>query len=135
MPGKDHTHILDFQNVIEDIQNAFRPYYEVTALETNSDPNLVYDLEGRLFNFSYLDKDEIERFAQTFYKGLLDAGDRARLEGLVRHAVARFVADDDEGRQEEFRQLLKSYMRFYSFVAQVMRLEDTNLEKLHSYGA
>lgn len=135
MLGKDETYILDFQNTIEDIQNAFRPYYEVTALEANSDPNLVYDLEGRLFKFGYLDRDEIERFAKTFYKGPLVGGDRARLEGLVREAVARFEADDDEGKQEEFRQLLKSYMRFYSFIAQVMKLEDTGLEKLYSYAA
>ncbi|CDN48251.1 type I restriction endonuclease subunit R [Neorhizobium galegae] len=133
-PGKDQTFILDFQNTIEDIQNAFRPYYEVTALEANSDPNLVYALEGRLFKFGYLDKEEIERFAQTYFKGLLDGGDRARLEGLVRQAVARFEADDDEGRQEEFRQLLRSYMRFYSFISQVMKLEDTSLEKLSAYG-
>ena len=134
-PGKDETYILDFQNTIEDIQDAFRPYYEMTALEANSDPNLVYDLEGRLFKFAYLDNEEIERFAMTYYKGPLDGSDRARLEGLVRQAVVRFEADDDEGRQEEFRQLLRSYMRFYSFIAQVMKLEDTNLEKLYSYGA
>lgn len=133
-PDKDHTYILDFQNTIEDIQDAFRPYFEVTALEANSDPNLVYDLEGRLFKFAYLDKNEIERFTETYYKGPLDGHDRARLEGLVRQAVARFEADDDEGRQEEFRQLLRSYMRFYSFIAQVMTLEDTSLEKLYSYG-
>jgi len=135
MHGKDQTYVLDFRNTIEDIQNAFRPFFEVTALEANSDPNLVYDLEGRLFKFGYLDKDEIERFAQTYFKGPLDGSDRARLEGLVREAVARFEADEDEGRQEEFRQLLKSYMRFYSFIAQVMKLEDTSLEKLYSYGA
>lgn len=134
-PGKDQTYVLDFQNTIEDIQDAFRPYFEVTALEANSDPNLVYDLEGRLFKFAYLDKDEIERFAETYYKGPLDGHDRARLEGLVRQAVVRFEADDDEGRQEEFRQLLRSYMRFYSFIAQVMKLEDTSLEKLYAYGA
>lgn len=135
MTGKTQTYILDFQNTIEDIQNAFRPYYEVTALEENSDPNQIYDLEGRLLKFGYLDKDEIERFAETFYKGLLDGGDRIRLQGLVRHAVVRFEADDDKDRQEEFRQLLKSYMRFYSFIAQVIRLEDTGLEKLYSYAA
>jgi type I restriction enzyme R subunit len=135
MHGKDQTYILDFRNTIEDIQTAFWPYFEVTELEANSDPNLVYDLEGRLFKFGYLDKDEIERFAQTYYKGPLDGSDRARLEGLVREAVARFEADEDEGRQEEFRQLLKSYMRFYSFIAQVMKLDDTSLEKLYSYGA
>ena len=99
-----------------------------------SDPNMVYDLEGRLYRFGYLDKEEIERFAQTYFKGPLSGADRAQLEGLVKHAVARFEADDDEGRQEEFRQLLKSYGRFYSFIAQVIRLEDTSLEKLATYG-
>src|SRR4029079_10680349 len=48
MTGNTQTYILDLQNTIEDIQNAFRPYYEVTALEENSDPNQIYDLEGRL---------------------------------------------------------------------------------------
>jgi len=132
---KDQIYILDFQNTVEEIQEAFRPYFEVTALEANSDPNLVYDLEGRLFKFGYLDKEEIERFAKTFYKGALTAGDRAQLEGLVKQSVGRFEADGDEGRQEEFRQLLRSFMRFYSFVAQIMTLADTGLEKLYAYGA
>lgn len=135
MAGKERTFILDFQNSIEDVQSAFRPYYEQTALEAISDPNQVYDLEGRLMKFGYLDKNEIERFAATFYSGRLDGADRAQLEGLVKQAAGRFEADEDEGRQEEFRQLLKSYMRFYSFIAQVIRLEDTGLEKLYSYGA
>ena len=133
--GKENTYILDFQNTMEDIQTAFRPFYEATSLEAMSDPNQVYELEGRLFKFGYLDRGEIDRFAETFYSGTLSGSDRARLEGLVRETVQRFEADEDEGRQEEFRQLLKSYMRFYGFVAQVIRLEDTSLEKLYSYAA
>lgn len=132
--GKQRTYIFDFQNAIEDIQEAFRPYYEASTVEVMSDPNQVYDLEGRLYKFGYLEKDEIERFAQTYFKGPLTSADRPRLEGLVRQAAVRFEADDDEGRQEEFRQLLKSYNRFYAFIAQVIRLEDTSLEKLASYG-
>lgn len=134
-PGKDRTYILDFQNEIEDIQLAFKPFYEAASLEETSDPNQIYALEAKLRTFGILDADEIERFSAIFYKGPLDPSDRIRLEGLVRHAVQRFEAEDDEGRQEEFRQLLKSYMRFYSFVAQVVRLGDTNLEKLYSYAA
>ena len=132
--GKDRTFILDFQNTMEEIQDAFLPYYETTAVEAMSDPNQVYDLEGRLFRFGYLDRDEIERFAQTYFKRPLDTAERPRLEGLVRQAVARFDADDDDGRQEEFRQLLSSFNRFYAFIAQVVSLDDTNLEKLASYG-
>jgi type I restriction enzyme, R subunit len=134
-PGKERTYILDFQNEIEDIQLAFKPFYEAAALEETSDPNQIYELEAKLKTFGILDADEVEGFAAIFYKGPLDPSDRIRLEGLVRQAVKRFELEDDEGRQEEFRQLLKSYMRFYSFVAQVVSLGDTALEKLYSYAA
>ncbi|HLS68126.1 MAG TPA: DEAD/DEAH box helicase family protein, partial [Kiloniellales bacterium] len=135
MAGKENTYILDFQNSIEEIQEAFKPFYEATGLEERSDPNQVYALEARLRGYGILDRDEVERFAETYFKGPLDSWDRIRLEGLVRQAVRRFEAEEDEGRQEEFRQLLKSFTRFYSFVAQVVRLEDSDLEKLHAFGS
>ena len=135
MARKTQTFILDFQNTIEDIQDAFRPFFEVTELEENSDPNQIYELEARIKAFGLIDEGEVQGFAEIYYKGQLDTQDRIKLEGLVRNAVKRYEHEDDEGRQEEFRQLLKSYMRFYSFVAQVIRLEDTGLEKLYSYVA
>ena len=133
MARKTRTFILDFQNTIEEIQDAFRPFFEVTELEENSDPNQIYELEARIKAFGLIDEADVQSFAETFYKGRPDTQDRIKLEGLVRNALKRFEYEDDEGRQEEFRQLLRSYMRFYSFVSQVVRLEDTGLEKLYSY--
>ena len=130
---KTETHILDFQNAVEDIQNAFRPYFESTTLEEVTELNRIYDLQGRLRAFDYLVDAEIENFARIFYAGPLTVRDRARLEGHIRAAVRQFEADEDDGRREEFRQLLRSYTRFYAFVAQIVRLEDSGLEKLYSY--
>lgn len=89
--------------------------------------------EALIRTFGYIDSREVERFVETFFKGLLSTQDRVNLEAVVRNAVGRFAAEADEGRQEEFRQLLRSYKRFYSFVAQIVKLGDTSLEKLYAY--
>lgn len=129
------TFVLDFQNSTEEIREAFRPFFEATELEDVSDPNQIYELYDRLHTFGVVDKSEVERFAQTYFKGPLETADRIRLEGLVRQAVERFRVIDDEGDQEEFRQLLRSYVRFYAFVAQVVSLGDPELEKMDAYAS
>ncbi|HCQ66195.1 MAG TPA: DEAD/DEAH box helicase [Rhodobacteraceae bacterium] len=132
-PDKRNTFVLDFQNTIDDIKDAFSPFFEVTALEERTNLNQVYDLEQRISSSVYVVREEAEKFADFFFKGELNKEDRLALEGTVRLAVERFVLDDDEAEQEEFRQLLKSYQRFYAFVAQVVALNDPWLEKLYVY--
>ncbi len=132
-PDKDRTFVFDFQNTAEEIREAFKPYYEATSIEEASDPSQIYALEARLKKFGIIDSGEVDRFAETYFKYVLDSSDRIALEGLVRQAVDRWEAEDDPGKQEEFRQLLKSYARFYSFISQVVHLQDTDLEKLAIY--
>lgn len=134
-PDKSKTYILDFQNTVKDIQDAFKPFFEATQLEALSNPNQVYELEARIKKFQFIDDGEVEAFAKIYFKSKLDSHDRIELEKLIRNAVQRFEYEEDEGKQEEFRQLLKSYMRFYAFIAQVMNLDDTGLEKLFAYVA
>lgn len=134
-PLKDKTFVLDFQNTMEDIREAFAPYYEATALEERTDLHQIYDLESRISSSTYIHKDEVERFAERFYKGDHSTQSRLELEGTIRLAVSRFELDEDEAQKEEFRQLLRSFMRFYAFVAQVTRLNDTGLEKLYVYSS
>ena len=132
-PNKDKTFVLDFQNSMDEVKEAFSPFFEVTELEERTDLNQVYDLETRISGSHYILKDEVERFAKQFYKGELTTQDRLQLEGLVKQAVMRFEMDEDEPLREEFRQLLKSFLRFYAFVAQVVSLNDPWLEKLYVY--
>lgn len=133
--GKDRTFVLDFQNTMEEIKEAFSPFFEATALEERTDLNQIYDLEQRISSSTYVNKDEVERFADRFFQGDLSTQDRLALEGTVRLAVERFNLDEDDAQKEEFRQLLRSFLRFYSFVAQVVSLNDAWLEKLYAYSS
>ena len=132
-PGKTRTFVLDFQNTMEEVKEAFAPFFEATALKERTDLNQIYDLEQRISGSTYIRADEVERFATRFFKGDLTNQDRLELEGTVRLAVGRFELDEDEAQKEEFRQLLKSFQRFYAFVAQVIPLNDAGLEKLYAY--
>ncbi|MBG6199968.1 type I restriction enzyme R subunit [Labrenzia sp. EL_13] len=132
-PGKTRTFVLDFQNTMDDIKEAFAPFFETTALEERTDLNQIYDLEQLISSSTYIHKDEVERFAERFFSSELSTQDRLALEGTVRLAIDRFELDEDEAQREEFRQLLKSFQRFYAFVAQVVSLNDAWLEKLYAY--
>jgi type I restriction enzyme R subunit len=120
---------------MEDVKEAFAPFFETTAIEDRTDLNQIYDLEQRVSRATYINRDEVERFAARFFKGGLTDQDRLALEGTVRLAVERFLLDEDETAKEEFRQLLKSYLRFYAFVAQVVQLNDAWLEQLYAYAS
>ena len=134
-PGKNRTFILDFRNEVEEIQEAFKPYYNATLIEDVSDPNQIYTLHARLMAFNILDEGEIERFITRFLAARQRADERPVLEGIVRQAADRFTDALSEDDQEEFRQTLSSFLRFYSFIAQVVNLQDTELERLHVYGS
>jgi type I restriction enzyme R subunit len=134
-PGKHRTFILDFRNEVEEIQEAFKPYYNATLIEDVSDPNQIYTLHARLIAFNILDQSEIDRFISRFLAARQRADERPVLEGIVRQTVERFNNTLNEDDREEFRQTLSSFLRFYSFIAQVVNLQDTELERLHVYGS
>ena len=69
-PAKKTTHVLDFQNSMEDIREAFMPFYETTTLEERTDLNQIYDLESRVMQSAYLVKAEIEQFGEGFLQGI-----------------------------------------------------------------
>ncbi|ULB11822.1 DEAD/DEAH box helicase family protein [Cereibacter azotoformans] len=134
-PGKERTYILDFRNEVEDIKEAFRPYYNATAMEEVSDPHQVYALLARMQEMHILDQGEIDRFVSRFLQANQRADERPVLEGIVRQTVERFRTALTEEQQEEFRQLLASFLRFYAFISQVIALEDSDLEKMYLFGS
>ena len=134
-PGKEDTFILDFENEVEDILESFAPYYEQPEIDEPTDPNLLYTLKTNLEAYQYFWKQEVEEFAQVFFKPKVKQkpSDQGLLHAALNPALTRFGAEQDEDRQEEFRGLLLSYIRLYGFVSQIAPFGDPDLEKLYAF--
>jgi type I restriction enzyme R subunit len=129
-PGKADTFVLDFANTAEEIQGAFGPYYTQTSA-TPTDPNVLYNLSGRLDAAGVLHPDEVRAGVQAILAGAQDGS--AVLHAALDPAVQRFAALDEEDA-EEFRDALAAYVRAYAFLGQVVPFADPHLEELYYYG-
>lgn len=130
MKGKEDTFVLDFANTQEEIQKSFQPFYETTVLEEETDPNLVYSLKRQLEDFHVYQQNEVEAFAKKFYQKTNPTLDM--LSSLLTPALQRYEVLEDK-KKDEFKSLIHSFNRTYSFVIQVARMFDKDMQKLYVF--
>ena len=133
-PGKEDTFVLDFVNEPEEILQAFQPYYEQTIIGERAEPKQLYELQAKLDGYQVYYKAEVEEFCKVFYKPRQNQtpADHARMNACIDPAVNRYNRLEEEVR-EEFRKTLVAFRNLYSFMAQVIPFQDSDLEKLYSY--
>lgn len=130
--GKTDTFVLDFVNEADEIKQSFQQYYQATILNEEIDPNQLYKLKSILDDMQVYQIQEIEHFADVYYKSKANMSDLGKLSGLLKPAIDRFKGLNEE-EQEQFRTALNNYIKMYSFVVQVIRMFDADLEKLYVY--
>ncbi len=130
MKGKDSTMILDFVNEVEDIQKSFQDYYQTTFLEEETDPNKLHDLSDQLYDFEIFTRTDVEEFATIFFNEKIP---NEKYQPILDRVVAIFRYVGDENRREDFRSLLQSFIRLYSYISQIITWGDTDLEKLYVF--
>jgi len=132
--GKDDTFVLDFVNKAEDIQEAFKPYYETTILAEFTNPNILYDLESKLNGFNIYLEEDIDKFVYLFLKpeDRRKPIDRAMINSYIDKGVDRFN-HLPEVEREDFKSTATRFTRLYSFILQITYFTDTNLHKLHIF--
>ena len=128
-PDKEDTFVLDFVNDAEEIQEAFKPYYEETS-SVPTDPNILYNLQQRLMSANILHKVEMRLAVDGILKATT-AGSSA-LKANTDTAVARWNLLDEEARVD-FKSLCRNYVAAYSFLAQIVPFKDSDLEELYYY--
>ncbi|WP_415345388.1 type I restriction endonuclease subunit R, partial [Clostridium perfringens] len=132
--GKDGTFVLDFVNDWEDIQKSFQPYYEITGISGETDPNLLYDLETTIKEYQLFTDEEVNKVNETFFKGTHKSFKGVeKINGVVDKAVERFEKLESNEEKDDFKSTANKFIRLYAFILQVGPFADVELHKLYIY--
>lgn len=132
---KTETFVLDFVNDRTDIEKAFQEYYQETGVSETTDPNTIYDIKNVLDSFMLYTDDEINVFYKVFFKESKNPNiDLAKLNSYIDPVVDKYNALEEEQDKMDFRSALAKFLRLYSFLTHIIRLNDEKLHKFEAYG-
>lgn len=132
-PDKNDTFVLDFVNTKEEIEKSFKPYYEATVLDEEVNINLIYNTRTFLRNFRLYADEDIEEFAKIYYKkGRQTEGDLGKITSLLKPIVDRYTELDEDERYN-FKVILGNFIKWYSYITQIVRMYDKDLHKEHVF--
>ena len=130
--GKNDTYILDFINTADEIKNSFQPFYEETLLSDAVDVNVVYEYDTELKKYHLWNVDDEEKAYQLFAKRKQGDRDMGKLASVLKPALNAYERLEEE-EQFKVRSLLKNFVRFYAYMAQVVRTFDRELFKTYIF--
>ncbi|EIB19045.1 type I site-specific deoxyribonuclease chain R [Campylobacter jejuni subsp. jejuni LMG 23216] len=124
--NKENTFVLDFVNTHEDIAKSFSVFYEQTYLSEATDDNRIFDLKANLNEYEIYTQEEIDDFANAILRKEKENIIHAKLDIML----DRFNQKSDDEKLD-FYNKAKTYLKEYSFLAQILPYEDIELEKLY----
>lgn len=133
--GKEDTFVLDFVNEPEEIYAAFKDYYEVTPMGDETDPQQLNNLAYTLNQWRIYHPAERDAWCEIWFRNRLNptGAEHKQLNSLIDKAVDRFTLLSAED-QELFKSQLISFRNLYLFLSQIIPYQDSDLEKLYTYG-
>jgi type I restriction enzyme R subunit len=120
--------VLDFFNTVDDIKEAFDPFYTSTTLSRATDVNVLHELKGTLDDIGVYEKSEVDEFVKLYFSG----ADAQRLSPVIDIAANRFneelLLEDLE--KADFKIKAKHFVKIYGQVASLLPYEKIDWEKL-----
>ncbi|HHJ13582.1 MAG TPA: type I restriction endonuclease subunit R, partial [Gammaproteobacteria bacterium] len=121
-PLKEDTFVLDFVNDPDQIQEAFRQYYEGSVMGEEVDPDRLYEIKAELDASGVYLQEEVDEFAKIFFapKRRQSPSDHKAMNALLDRAVARFqqLQKDAEEEAEDWRGKTRAFRNLYAFLSQ-----------------
>jgi type I restriction enzyme R subunit len=120
--------ILDFFNAVEDIKDAFDPFYTVTTLSEATDVNVLHELKNALDDVGVYEAHEVDEFTTRYFAG----EDAQALSVLIDVAAARFNDELGLGNDDkvDFKIKAKQFVKIYGQMAAILPFEVVEWEKL-----
>lgn len=120
--------VLDFFNSINDIKEAFEPFYTSTTLSEATDINVLHELKESLDEVAVYEWTEVEAFNEKYFTGV----DAQQLSPIIDVAAHRFnkelgLENDDKA---DFKIKAKQFVKIYGQMASIMPYEMLIWEKL-----
>lgn len=138
--GKEDTFVLDFVNDHEAIYDAFKPYYQRTALGDIPSDEKLASLGNTLDEWKIYTQSDIDEFANIWFSGRTTPtnNEHKRLNAIIDKAIEKYqhISDDPEHNEEQqklFKSQLQSYLNLYLFVSQILPYADSIHEKRYIY--
>lgn len=131
-PGKIDTYVLDFVNKAEDIQEAFQAFYTETSLEGEINVDLIYAAQKKLREYKVYDDENIETVT-SIYLDPENNKKNSTLQGKITNALLpiadRYNNGLDQEQRYEFRRQVRSFVKWYNYITQIVRMFDKELHK------
>jgi type I restriction enzyme, R subunit len=137
LPGNDISLILSgvLINEPEEIYAAFKPYYETTPIAEASDPQQLNDLSYKLYEWQIFDVNDVDDWCEIWFRNRMNptGGEHKKLNSILDRVVEQYKSLIEE-EQALFKSQLSSFRKLYLFLSQVIPYQDSELEKLYTFG-
>ena len=128
-PGKEDTFILDFVNTAEEIQEAFKPYYQETVLEAEVEVNQIYAKQKELNDFHVYGEKDVSTVCAIYNdKHGAEKTRQGRISSALKPVVDMYNSLDPKERSR-FRRTIRSFVKWYRYIAQITRMYDRPLHE------
>ncbi|MBN1292381.1 MAG: type I restriction endonuclease subunit R, partial [Candidatus Latescibacteria bacterium] len=129
-PLKQEPMVLDFINTQEEIESAFQMYYGRTTLDRDTDPQKLYNMKYAVEEMGVFTQADVDLFADLFVGQ--KASSRKISPIFTKIILGKFTALNDE-EKDRFRDVVRRYVKQYSFVSQIITWVDADLEKFYLF--
>jgi len=133
-PLKEDTFVLDFINDREEIQAAFKTYYDGAQLGQQADPAQIYRIQHELLAAGIFSNEDIEDFCKIYFKPKekQSSRDHQEMNFILDLPVVKFreFIENDAEQAELWKGKVMAFKNLYAFLSQIIPYQDSDLEKL-----